>query len=304
MKYFLKLLPFLAGWLLLLAGDHLRVLGTINGLLQMVLFLFVVCIPAWRTERMSYVDIGWPWGLVLIGGLSLYFGDGYWLRVALAGAAYIFMGGRMGVFALKLWRAGALKRELPRYRYQAIRRQKSGERNVPIARQVEVLIQGLANASFLAFPAFIIIGNPAPSLGVLEILGFGIVGFAFALESLADFQKASFVTKAKAAGDRLAVCDVGLWRYSRHPNYFFEWMVWNGLILAAIPSLSHLFETESLPIAALMTAGLFFVSRLMYVTLVHYTGAKPSEFFSMQKRPGYADYQRSTNMFFPGPRRT
>lgn len=51
----------------------------------------------------------------------------------------------------------------------------------------------------------------------------------------------------------------------------------------------------------LLGAGLLFVSRIMYTTLVHYTGAAPSEHFSVQKRPEYKKYQRQTNMFFPGP---
>ena len=47
--------------------------------------------------------------------------------------------------------------------------------------------------------------------------------------------------------------------------------------------------------------GLLFISRLMYTTLVYYTGAIPSEYYSLQKRPGYKSYQESTNIFFPGP---
>jgi steroid 5-alpha reductase family enzyme len=50
--------------------------------------------------------------------------------------------------------------------------------------------------------------------------------------------------------------------------------------------------------------GLLLASRFMYATLVYITGAIPSEHFSVDKRPGYADYQRQTNRFFPGPRRT
>jgi len=80
-------------------------------------------------------------------------------------------------------------------------------------------------------------------------------------------------------------------------------MVWNGLILMALPSLSHLFRTEGVVVATLLTAGLGFVSRLMYVTLVFHTGAKPAEFYFVQKRPEYAAYQRTTNIFFPGPPR-
>jgi steroid 5-alpha reductase family enzyme len=297
------LAPYLVGWALLLASLNFTTISLANGVLQLVLFTFVVCIPAWRTERMSYVDIGWPWGLVVIGVVTLMMAQGDPLRIAMVGGLYIFMGGRMGIFALKMWRAGELERELPRYQYQAVRWDRAGESNFPLARQVEVLAQGFANTSFLAYPAMIIGLNPDPSLSAIELLGFAVACAAFLFESVADFQKAGFVVGAKSRGERNRVCDVGLWRYSRHPNYFAEWMVWNGLVLMALPSLFHLFEAEPVWIAVLLTIGLGFVSRLMYFTLVYYTGAKPAEFYSVQKRPDYAEYQRTTNIFFPGPPR-
>jgi len=297
------LIPYLAGWGVLVASANFSRLAFINGLVQIVLFVFVVCIPAWRTERMSYVDIGWPWGLVAIGGITILMGEGDPARVAMVGGLYIFMGARMGLGAVKLWRAGALEREFPRYQYQAVRWERAGETNVPLARQVEVLSQGLANTSYLAYPAMIIAANPASSISLLELLGFCLACAAYIFESVADFQKVAFIARAKAAGERHRVCDTGLWRYSRHPNYFAEWMVWNGLVLMAVPSLQHVFQTESVWIAVLLTAGLLFASRLMYLTLVYQTGAKPSEFYSVQKRPDYAEYQRTTNRFFPGPRR-
>jgi len=303
LKRFVKLLPYVAGWALLVASESLRTLGLINGLLQVLLFTFVVCIPAWRTGRMSYVDIGWPMGLVVIGVLTLSMGEGDGLRIAMVGGLYILVGGRMGGGALNLWRVGALEREFPRYQYQAVRWERTGETNIPVARQVEVLSQGFANASFLSFPAFIIAANPASSISPVEILGFAVAFGALVFESVADFQKVAFISKSKAEGLRNRVCDVGLWRYSRHPNYFGEWMVWNGLILMALPSLGFLYRTESMPIAVLVTAGLLFITRIMYLTLVYLTGAKPSEFYSVQKRPEYADYQRRTNIFFPGPSR-
>lgn len=252
---------------------------------------------------MSYVDIGWPWGLVLIGSLTLMMAQGDLTRVAMVAGLYIFIGGRMGIFALKLWRAGAFQREFPRYQYQTVRWEREGEGNVPLARQVEVLAQGFANASYLAFPAVIIAANDSPTLSVFELLGFGLACAALAFESLADLQKVGFLASAKAKGERNSVCDVGVWRFCRHPNYFGEWMVWNGLIVMALPSIANLFEVEGFIVAGLLTLGLFFVSRLMYVTLVYHTGAKPSEFYSVQKRHGYAVYQRTTNMFFPGPPR-
>jgi steroid 5-alpha reductase family enzyme len=302
-KKFIQLLPFLVGWALLIASANMRALGAVNGFVQLVLFTFVVCIPAWRTERMSYVDIGWPWGLVAIGVIALVMGQGDSLRVAMVSGLYIFMGVRMGIFAIKLWRVGALQRELPRYQYQNVRWERTGETNVPLARQVEVLSQGLANASYLSFPAFIIAANPSPSISTVEVLGFGLAAAAFVFESIADIQKAGFIARAKANGERRSVCNEGLWRYTRHPNYFGEWMVWNGLIVMALPSLVHLFKTEGGILAVLLTAGLGFVSRILYLALVYGTGAKPSEYYSVQKRPEYANYQQTTNIFFPGPPR-
>ncbi|MEM9596840.1 MAG: DUF1295 domain-containing protein [Acidobacteriota bacterium] len=305
MKKSLLLLPYLAGWALLLISETFRAVALTNGLLQLLLFTFVVCIPAWRTGRMSYVDIGWPWGLVIIGAVTLAFGlgDGHPLRLLLVCGLYALIGGRMGYYALKLWRAGVLKTELARYRYQARRWEKSGERNVPLARQVEVLAQGLANASYLAYPAMLVASNSNGQLSYLEIAGFCVALAALSLESVADYQKAAFSARAKAEGRVNAVCDIGLWRYSRHPNYFFEWMVWNGLIVMSLPALPGVFEEESIVVAVLITCGLLFISKIMYQTLVHYTGAKPAEYYSVKKRPAYADYQRATNRFFPGPRK-
>ena len=304
MKKLPSLLPFLAGWILLASTESLQTQSLVNGGLQMALFLLVVCIPTWRTGRMSYVDIGWPWGLVVIAGVTFFLSDGNPTRLAMVSGVYCLVGARMGIFALKLWRRGVFEREFPRYRYQEIRWTRAGITNFPLARQIEVLTQGLANASFLAMPAFLVTINPTPSIHWLEALGFAVALTALVLESVADAQKARFVAQSKRAGERNRVCQVGLWRYSRHPNYFFEWMVWNGLVVMALPALPHLFEVEPTLVAALLTVGLFFVPRLMYLTLVYFTGAKPSEYYSAQKRPDYVEYQRTTRQFFPGPRRT
>lgn len=301
MKYFTPLLPFLAGWLVLLLSTNFMQISLVNGLLQLILFALVVCLPTWRTRRMSYVDIGWPWGLVVIGIVTWAMAEGDAMRVAIVSLAYIFAGARMGTGALMLWKNGHLKQELPRYEYQKRRWEKAGKSNIALTMQIEAILQGLANAAFLAFPAFIIASNPSSSVHVLEVIGMIVWVGAFLMESVADKQKLGFLKEMRRSGKSRQVCNVGLWRFSRHPNYFAEWMVWNALIIASIPSWIYLFDSEPTWMAVLIGLGLLFVSRAMYVTLVVYTGAVPSEYYSVQKRPEYEQYQQTTNMFFPGP---
>jgi steroid 5-alpha reductase family enzyme len=173
-----------------------------------------------------------------------------------------------------------------------------------LRKQVEVLSQGVFNASFIALPAFIMAINPSPTIAIFEILGLTIWLIAFSLETLADRQKLAFLVAMKKANKPRMVCNVGLWRYTRHPNYFAEWMVWNGVVIAAIPSWLALYSAESVLIWALLGLGLLMVSYGLLATLVRYTGAVPSEYYSAQKRPGYKAYQQQTNQFFPGPRKT
>ena len=303
MKYFKPFIPFIACWILLFNSNNFQSVALINGIGQLVLFLFVVCIPIWKTGRMSYVDIGWPWGVALIGLITYCQINTITLSKTLVITAYILIGSRMGLGALKMWSMGLLKKEFPRYEYQKIRWEKSNKTNIGLAMQVEALSQGLANASFLAIPIFLISVSPSTQLSPLEIIGFTIFILSIVLETVADYQKLKFLKEMKRQNKQNMVCDIGLWKYTRHPNYFAEWMVWNGLIIASIPSFISLFDSEALWLWIMIGVALLYTSRIMYITLVYLTGAVPSEYYSAQKRPNYKKYQQSTNIFFPGPKK-
>ena len=249
---------------------------------------------------MSYVDIGWPWGVALIGIIAYCLSNNVTLAKSLIMIAYVLIGSRMGLGALKMWSLGLLNKEFPRYEYQKIRWKKSGKSNEELAMQIEALSQGLANASFLAIPIFLVFASPLTSISFLEIFGFILFALALIFETVADYQKILFLQKMKRLNKRNMVCDVGLWRYTRHPNYFAEWMVWNGLIIASVPSYIALFDSEVFWLWILIGIALLYTSRIMYITLVYLTGAVPSEYYSTQKRPAYKAYQQSTNIFFPG----
>ena len=300
MKYFKPFIPFIACWILLFNSNNFQSIALINAISQLVLFLFVVCIPIWKTGRMSYVDIGWPWGVALIGLITYCQINTITLSKTLVITAYILIGSRMGLGALKMWSMGLLKKEFPRYEYQKIRWKKSNKTNISLAMQVEALSQGLANASFLAIPIFLISVSPLSKLSTLEIVGFTIVILSLVFETIADYQKLKFLKEMKRQNKQNMVCDVGLWKSTRHPNYFAEWMVWNGLIITSIPSYISLFDLEALWLWFMIGVALLYTSRIMYITLVYLTGAVPSEYYSAQKRPAYKAYQQSTNIFFPG----
>ena len=169
----------------------------------------------------------------------------------------------------------------------------------------EIFVQCVANMGALCSPLMLqAFGYKSGPLENLEIFAWILWFASLTFEHISDKQKKKFIQDCKEKKIKNAVCDVGLWRYSRHPNYFGEWMVWNSLILASIPSLMALWKTEE---EALLTKigitwSLFMVSKMMYGCLVSYTGAEPAEYYSVLKRPGYKDYQKQVNMFFPGPR--
>jgi steroid 5-alpha reductase family enzyme len=162
------------------------------------------------------------------------------------------------------------------------------------------MAQAFANVSVLALPGSMLAMNDSDSFFGWEIAGFGIWIAAYVLESTANAQKMLFISKNKSG-----VCDIGLWRYSRHPNYFSEWLVWTDLVLVALPSWLALKELEILPVWIVLGLGAMGASVMMYITLVYLTGAIPSEYYSVRKRAEYKSYQERTNMFFPGvPRKT
>ncbi|MBI1181934.1 MAG: DUF1295 domain-containing protein [Alphaproteobacteria bacterium] len=120
----------------------------------------------------------------------------------------------------------------------------------------------------------------------LVIGGAGLFLFGFLFEAMADRQLARFKADTANAGK---VLDTGLWRYSRHPNYFGEACVWWGLFLAALPA----------PGAA-WTA---FSPAVVTFLLLKVSGVPLTERHVAEGRPAYRDYIRRTSAFIPWPPR-
>ena len=139
----------------------------------------------------------------------------------------------------------------------------------------------------LVFAIFVAAHRPGSALGWQDVCGAIILVVAIAGEGLADAQLKRF---RGVAANRVRVCDVGLWHWSRHPNYFFQWLGW-----CAYPVIAVAVDYPWGVLTALAPV-------LMYWILVYVTGIPPLE-QQMQRSRGaaYRDYQARTSKFFPFP---
>jgi steroid 5-alpha reductase family enzyme len=151
-------------------------------------------------------------------------------------------------------------------------------------------IQAIA-AFILVFAVYCAATNPVPFPGVFDWLALIVAVVSIAGEATADVQLARFRTLNRG---RSAICDRGLWRYSRHPNYFFEWLWWCTWPLLAFDFAGH----------GLLAACALLAPVMMYWLLVHVSGIPPLEAHMLETRgEAYRGIQARVNAFFPGPPR-
>jgi len=168
------------------------------------------------------------------------------------------------------------------HRYVAIRK-----RNQPnYAAKSLYLVFGLQGllAWIVSLPLLGALASTRPVV-FLDWLGIAIVCAGIAIETVADAQLARF--KANPA-NRGRVMDRGLWRYTRHPNYFGEFLVWWGFYAIALGAGAWWAIVSPL---------------LMSVLLLRISGVALLEKDIGERRPAYRDYMARTNAFFPGPSR-
>jgi steroid 5-alpha reductase family enzyme len=213
--------------------DHDRVL-LYHAIIQTVLFIVVAHIPSYLTGVMWWVDLAWPLGLITIAVYS-YTQAQDTLKAKLICACYFLQGFRMALGGSVAIISGKWKtsKDLPRYEYQKILMEHlHGPGAFTTAHmQKEIYLQAVANYATLIAPIYIVT-NDKVDIQALEIIGFTMWALSLVFEHTADLQKKGFIKDRSHPRD--AICNVGLWKYSRHPNYFGEWMVWNSLIVVAM----------------------------------------------------------------------
>jgi len=240
------------------------------------------------TRNASWVDVAWAFGTGGAGAWLALAGPGDPGRRILVAALALAWGIRLGTH---LARRVAGDDEEDR-RYAKLREiwGDAADRNFCFFFQVQAFWTVLFAAPMAAAAS-----NPAPFPTVLDALAVAIALVAVGGEGLADHQLSRFRRRMKAEGRRHEICRDGLWGWSRHPNYFFEWVGWFAWLPMALAA-----EEGLRAVGLVALAG----PALMLWFLLRVTGVPPVEARMLESRgDAFRQYRRETSVFIPLPPR-
>jgi len=231
-----------------------------------------------RVDNYSFVDAAWAYSLVILVVQHAVLAHGSLLRRELAVVLAAVWSLRLGTYLLLRILRHHPKEDI---RYHELRAR--WKTRIPW-HFYQVFLWQAALIAALSGPYLMACRNPAPAIGWIEWLGLAVAACGLIGEGVADHQMRLF--KKSHQHQPKAVCTVGLWNYSRHPNYFFEFVVWVGAWLFACGSPGG-WTTVYAPI-------------LMLLFLYRVTGIPLTEAHAIRsKGDAYRDYQRSTSAFVP-----
>jgi steroid 5-alpha reductase family enzyme len=224
----------------------------------------------------SIVDLFWGTGFVVVAWVSMLGADRWDGRILLLAVLVTVWGLRLsGYLAWRNWGK-------PEDRRYAEMRKKHGAWFPLVSLFTVFGLQGVL-MWLIALPVQVGMAS-AESWTAAVPAGVGLWMAGMFFETVGDFQLARFKSNPENQGE---VMDQGLWRYSRHPNYFGDFLVWWGLYLVAAESASWWWTCIG-PI-------------LMSVLLMKVSGVSLLEKDLRQRKPGYEEYVRTTSAFWPWP---
>jgi steroid 5-alpha reductase family enzyme len=227
----------------------------------------------------SIIDVFWGLGFVVVAWIYLAARETRTLRGDLVVGLVTLWGLRLSLHIV--WRGRGKGED---YRYREMRERNPGA--FPFQSLVSVFWLQAVLLWAISAPLFQAQRGSGPAgLAPLDVLGLVLFALGFVFEAGGDWQLARFKRDPDNAGQ---VMDRGLWRHTRHPNYFGDFCVWWGFYLVAL------------------SAGAWWSivgPLIMSFLLLRFSGVRLLERDIGERRPAYAEYVRRTNAFFPGPRR-
>ncbi|MDP3448199.1 MAG: DUF1295 domain-containing protein [Eubacteriales bacterium] len=237
-------------------------------------YFFALFVAGTLLKNNSIVDIGWGIGFVILAWILFFLR----LPATLARVSITLL---VSLWGLRLF-YHILKRNHGKpedFRYVAFRKA-WGKWVVPRAFLQVYMLQGVL-MFFIALPFILLEGGQAQVNYLLFALGILVFALGFAFESVGDAQLKNFLSDPANRGK---IMNGGLWRFTRHPNYFGEAMLWWGIFMIALGGGAPLYAVIG-PVT--ITLLLLFVSGVPLLEK------------SMKDKPGYAEYAAKTSIFFP-----
>ena len=243
---------------------------------SLLLYMTGWFIAAQIRGRNDIADVAWGLGFILVAAVSLVAGDVYSPRSLVVSSLVLIWGLRL---ALHIHYRNRGRGEDPRYRKW---REEWGQWFVLRSFLQVFMLQGIL-LLLVAVPIVHVNTAAALPLGWLELLGLAVWLYGFCFETVGDWQLLQFIRNPRNKGKLMTS---GLWRYTRHPNYFGEVTLWWGLWLMTL---------------ALPGGWLTIIGPLTITTLILKVSGIPMLERPYEERADFQEYQRRTSAFFPLP---
>ncbi len=255
-------------------AEAMQMIGTsfvlVVGLMVILWLVYVL------QKNAGIVDIGWSLGFSLCALAYFILGNGYWRRRSLIFVMVLIWSLRLSAYLIHRF-----IRSEEDSRYKELK-QGWGEAHIDFKVLAMFLFQGLL-VILLSLQFILISNNSSNEITTFELWGFAIWLIGLTGETFADWQLSQF---KRSTPNSSLVCNVGLWNYSRHPNYFFESIIWIGYFVFALGT----------PWGWTMV----YAPLLMTYLLVMVSGVPLAEAQALRtKGQAYREYQRKTSTFIP-----
>jgi steroid 5-alpha reductase family enzyme len=248
------------------------------GLATVASFTAALWLVALALRDVSIIDIFWGPGFAILAWIYYVQGDQESLRQVVIPVLVSLWGLRLGIYIF--WRSRGKEED---YRYAEMR-ERWGSR-FPIASLFAVFWLQAALMWVIAMPLLVLQhGVQSSSLRPLDWLGAGLFALGLFFETVGDLQMSRFKADPENRGK---VLDTGLWRYTRHPNYFGDATLWWGIWI-----LTSAAEGAAWTVASPV---------LMTFLLLKVSGVSLLEQGLEKTKPDYRDYVRRTSAFIPWP---
>jgi len=250
------------------------------GWVTITVLMFIFWVIQFVTRNAGILDLGWAMGLGILAGVYAVTLPGYPPRKVLLFTLVCFW----------MVRIASLIMQRLIHDPQEDRRYRQARQNGGSYFQIKLLTLFLSEAFLaviLSVPFLVICLNHASSMAFLEYAGGVLWAVGFSGEAAADWQLKSFKVNLANQGK---ICQEGLWYYSRHPNYFFEWLMWIAYAVIALAS-------------PWGWAGII-SPVIMYFFLTKVTGIPMIEEYALKtKGEAFREYTRTTSPFILLPKR-